>query len=235
MKSFQRMNEFERVATLPSITIDELAKCLVGVSPTTAKKYIIKDKLEVITHIHMRMTRTLEEIFKLNSIPRVTRYGQYRTTSHPVNSDERIITDIICATGFNCTDNEFTPPSILERCETAVNNIAMNNKTRLLLPFIGGEAEDLGRKLISNNRGLYKKDEEIVNINKLLGIAVNLLALEKNKTNPSKWIKKDNVVCVEHLKEIIDEYIEKNDISNDGLKSSSLRAKLSSALKAIYD
>lgn len=235
MKSFQRMNEFERIATLPSITIDELAKCLVGVSPTTAKKYIVKDKLEVIKHIDMRMTRTIEEIYKSNSIPRVTRYGQYRTTSHPVNSDERIITDIICATGFNCTDDEFTPPSILERCEAAVSNIAMNNKTRPLLPFIGGEAEDLGRKIISNNRGLYKKDEEIVNINKLLGIAVNLLALEKNKTNPSKWIKKGNVVCVEHLKEIIDEYIEKNDISNDGLKSSSLRAKLSSALKAIYD
>lgn len=235
MKSFQRMNEFERLTTLPSITIDELAKCLVGISPTMAKKYIIKEKLEIITHIHMRMTRTLEEIFKSNSIPRTTRYGQFRTTTHPVNSDERIITDIICATGFNCTDDEFTPPSILERCKVAVSNIAMNNKTRPLLAFIGGEAEELGKTLISDNRGLYKKDEEIININKLLGITVSLLALEKNKKNPSKWIKKDNIVCVEHIKEIIDEFIEKNDLSNDGLKSSSLRAKLSSALNAIYD
>ncbi|HDL8091164.1 TPA: hypothetical protein PXQ40_003532, partial [Yersinia enterocolitica] len=107
--------------------------------------------------------------------------------------------------------------------------------TRVLLPFIGGEAEELGRRIISNNRGLYKKDEEIVNLNKLLGIVVDLLAQEKNKKNPSKGIKKDSAVCVEHIKEAIDEYIAKNDISSDGLRASSLRAKLSSALKAIYD
>lgn len=235
MKSFQKMNEFERVATLPSITIDELAKCLVGVSPNTAKKYISHDNLEIIAHINMRMTRTLEEIFKSNSIPRATRYGKFMSSPHSVNSNERIMTDIICATGFNCKDDEATPPAILDRCRTAVTNIAMNNKTRTLLPFIGGEAEALGRALVQNNRGVYKKDEELINLNKLLGITVNLLALEKNKQNPSKWIKKENVVCVEHIKEVIDEYIEQHDISSDGLKASSLRAKLSSALKAIYD
>ncbi|CQJ04511.1 hypothetical protein OU748_003608 [Yersinia enterocolitica] len=235
MKSFQKMNEFERVATLPSITIDELAKCLVGISPNTAKKNIKQDKLEIITHINMRMTRTLEEIFKAHEIPRVTRYGQFKAVPHPVSSDERIITDIICSTGFNCRDDEDTPEAILERCKIAVSNIAINNKTRVLLPFIGGEAEELGKRIISNNRGLYKKDEEIVNLNKLLGIVVDLLAQEKNKKNPSKGIKKDSAVCVEHIKEAIDEYIAKNDISSDGLRASSLRAKLSSALKAIYD
>jgi len=111
----------------------------------------------------------------------------------------------------------------------------MNSKTRSLLQFIGGEAELLGKQLVANNRGLYKKEEEVVSLNKIIGITVSLLAQEKNKSNPSKWLKKDNTVCVEHVKDLIDDFVEKNGISSDGLRASSIRSKISAAIKTIYD
>ncbi|MEX2979140.1 hypothetical protein [Serratia fonticola] len=234
-KSFQKMTEFERFATLPSITIDELAKCLVGISPDTAKKNIANDKLEIISHIKIRMKRTLEEIFKAGKVARVTSYGIFKEHPHPVNMDEKIESDIIYAIGYNCKDDEETPEVISDKCKNSVSSIAMNTKTKSFLPFIGGEAEKLGSQLIANSRGLYKKEEEVVSLTKIIGILVNILASEKNKSNPSKWLKKDQSVCIEHIKELIDGYVESNGISSEGLRASSLRAKLSSAIKAIHD
>lgn len=117
----------------------------------------------------------------------------------------------------------------------AVQNIATKNKNNNLLSFIGGEAEKLGLQIIKNNRGVYKKDEELFNVNKLLGITLTLLAKEKHEQNNAKWMKKGDVICVEHIKEMVDMYIQENDISTDGLRASSLREKISSALKAIHD
>ncbi|HHT8827608.1 TPA: hypothetical protein ACT48M_003047 [Yersinia enterocolitica] len=235
MKSFQKMNEFERVATLPSITIDEIAKCLVGLSPTLLKRDIETEKLEIISHIKMRLRRTLEEVFKANKIERITKYTDYIASPHPVDDSEKISSDLIFSIGYNCLDNDETPEAIIERCSMAVQNIAISNKNNKLLSFIGGEAEKLGLQIIKNNRGAYKKDEELFNVNKLLGITLTLLAKEKYEQNNAKWTKKGDVICVEHIKEMIDMYIQENDISTDGLRASSLRAKISSALKAIHD
>lgn len=235
MKNFQKMNEFERVATLPSITIDEIAKCLVGLSPTLLRRKIDTEKLEVISHIKMRLKRTLEEVFKANKIERITKYTDYIASPHPVDDSEKISSDLIFSIGYNCLDTDETPEAIIERCSIAVQNIATNNKNNNLLSFIGGEAEKLGLQIIKNNRGAYKKDEELFNVNKLLGITLTLLAKEKHTQNNSKWIKKGDVICVEHIKEMIDLYIQENDISTDGLRASSLRAKLKSALNAIYN
>ncbi|WP_145495483.1 hypothetical protein [Yersinia bercovieri] len=235
MKSFQKMNEFERVATLPSITIDEIAKCLVGLSPTLLRRDIDTEKLEIISHIKMRLKRTLEEVFKANKIERITKYTDYIASPHPVDDSEKISSDLIFSIGYNCLDTDETPEAIIERCSMAVQNIATNNKNNNLLSFIGGEAEKLGLQIIKNNRGAYKKDEELFNVNKLLGITLTLLAKEKYEQNNAKWIKKGDVICVEHIKEMIDLYIQENDISTNGLRASSLRAKISSALKAIHD
>ncbi|CNI52745.1 TPA: hypothetical protein ACHYPN_004461 [Yersinia enterocolitica] len=235
MKSFQKMNEFERVATLPSITIDEIAKCLVGLSPTLLKRDIDTEKLEVISHIKMRLKRTLEEVFKANNIERITKYTDYIASPHPVDDSEKISSDLIFSIGYNCLDADETPEAIIERCSMAVQNIAIINKNNKLLSFIGGEAEKLGLQIIKNNRGAYKKDEELFNVNKLLGITLTLLAKEKYEQNNAKWIKKGDVICVEHIKEMIDLYIQENDISTNGLRASSLRAKLKSALNAIYN
>ncbi|AJI81717.1 hypothetical Protein YWA314_19712 [Yersinia enterocolitica subsp. enterocolitica WA-314] len=235
MKSFQKMNEFERVATLPSITIDEIAKCLVGLSPTLLKRDIDTEKLEVISHIKMRLKRTLEEVFKANNIERITKYTDYIASPHPVDDSEKISSDLIFSIGYNCLDADETPEAIIERCSMAVQNIAITNKNNKLLSFIGGEAEKLGLQIIKNNRGAYKKDEELFNVNKLLGITLTLLAKEKYEQNNAKWIKKGDVICVEHIKEMIDLYIQENDISTNGLRASSLRAKLKSALNAIYN
>ncbi|EOI7409541.1 TPA: hypothetical protein PXP37_001782 [Yersinia enterocolitica] len=235
MKSFQKMNEFERVATLPSITIDEIAKCLVGLSPTLLRREIDTEKLEVISHIKMRLKRTLEEVFKANKIERITKYTDYIASPHPVDDSEKISSDLIFSIGYNCLDTDETPEAIIERCSMAVQNIAISNKNNKLLSFIGGEAERLGLQIIKNNRGAYKKDEELFNVNKLLGITLTLLAKEKYGQNNAKWMKKGNVICVEHIKEMIDLYIQENGISTDGLRASSLRAKISSALKAIHD
>ncbi len=235
MKSFQRMTEFERFATLPSITIDELSKCLVGVSPYARRKDIDGEHLEIITHIRVRIKRTLEEIFKNEKIPRVTNYGEYKPHPHPIDMDEKVKSDIIFSVGFNCRDDVTTPIAIIDRCKVAISSLAMNSKTRSLLQFIGGEAELLGKQLVANNRGLYKKEEEVVSLNKIIGITVSLLAQEKNKSNPSKWLKKDNTVCVEHVKNLIDDFVEKNGISSDGLRASSIRSKISAAIKTIYD
>ncbi|EMQ4302657.1 hypothetical protein WG886_003331 [Yersinia enterocolitica] len=235
MKSFQKMNEFERVATLPSITIDEIAKCLVGLSPTLLRRDIDTEKLEVISHIKMRLKRTLEEVFKANKIERITKYTDYIASPHPVDDSEKISSDLIFSIGYNCLDTDETPEAIIERCSMAVQNIAISNKNNKLLSFIGGEAEKLGLQIIKNNRGVYKKDEELFNVNKLLGITLTLLAKEKYEQNNAKWMKKGDVICVEHIKEMIDMYIQENDISTDGLRASSLRAKISSALKAIHD
>ncbi|EKN4195696.1 hypothetical protein [Yersinia mollaretii] len=235
MKSFQKMNEFERVATLPSITIDEIAKCLVGLSPTLLRRDIDTEKLEVISHIKMRLKRTLEEVFKSNKIERITKYTDYIASPHPVDDSEKISSDLIFSIGYNCLDTDETPEAIIERCCMAVQNIAISNKNNKLLSFIGGEAEKLGLQIIKNNRGVYKKDEELFNVNKLLGITLTLLAKEKHEQNNAKWMKKGDVICVEHIKEMIDLYIQENHISTDGLRASSLRAKISSALKAIHD
>ncbi|EKN5150291.1 TPA: hypothetical protein ACPZUD_003695 [Yersinia enterocolitica] len=235
MKSFQKMNEFERVATLPSITIDEIAKCLVGLSPTLLKRDIDTEKLEVISHIKMRLKRTLEEVFKANNIERITKYTDYIASPHPVDDSEKISSDLIFSIGYNCLDADETPEAIIERCSMAVQNIAIINKNNKLLSFIGGEAEKLGLQIIKNNRGAYKKDEELFNVNKLLGITLTLLAKEKYEQNNAKWMKKGDVICVEHIKEMVDMYIQENDISTDGLRASSLREKISSALKAIHD
>lgn len=235
MKSFQKMNEFERVATLPSITIDEIAKCLVGISPTVLKKEIGTEKLEVISHIKMRLKRTLEEVFKANKIERITKYTDYIASPHPVDDSEKISSDLMFSIGYNCLDTDETPEAIIERCNLAVHNIATHNKNNNLLSFIGGEAEKIGLQIIKNNRGAYKKDEELFNVNKLLGITLTLLAKEKYIQNNSKWMKKGDVICVEHIKEMIDVYVQENDISIDGLRASSLRAKLKSALNAIYN
>ncbi|HEN3280776.1 hypothetical protein A6J64_011820 [Yersinia enterocolitica] len=229
------MNEFERVATLPSITIDEIAKCLVGLSPTLLKRDIDTEKLEVISHIKMRLKRTLEEVFKANNIERITKYTDYIASPHPVDDSEKISSDLIFSIGYNCLDADETPEAIIERCSMAVQNIAITNKNNKLLSFIGGEAEKLGLQIIKNNRGAYKKDEELFNVNKLLGITLTLLAKEKYEQNNAKWIKKGDVICVEHIKEMIDLYIQENDISTNGLRASSLRAKLKSALNAIYN
>ncbi|MFJ1217555.1 hypothetical protein [Yersinia enterocolitica] len=235
MKSFQKMNEFERVATLPSITIDEIAKCLVGLSPTLLRREIDTEKLEVISHIKMRLKRTLEEVFKANKIERITKYTDYIASPHPVDDSEKISSDLIFSIGYNCLATDETPEAIIERCSMAVQNIATKNKNNNLLSFIGGEAEKLGLQIIKNNRGIYKKDEELFNVNKLLGITLTLLAKEKHEQNNAKWMKKGDVICVEHIKEMIDLYIKENHISTDGLRASSLRAKISSALKAIHD
>lgn len=235
MKSFQKMNEFERVATLPSITIDEIAKCLVGLSPTLLRRDIDTEKLEIISHIKMRLKRTLEEVFKANNIERITKYTDYIASPHPVDDSEKISSDLIFSIGYNCLDTDETPEAIIERCSMAVQNIATKNKNNNLLSFIGGEAEKLGLQIIKNNRGVYKKDEELFNVNKLLGITLTLLAKEKHEQNNAKWMKKGNVICVEHIKEMVDMYIQENDISTDGLRASSLREKISSALKAIHD
>ncbi|HHH2221327.1 TPA: hypothetical protein ACPY4Y_002895 [Yersinia enterocolitica] len=235
MKSFQKMNEFERVATLPSITIDEIAKCLVGLSPTLLRRDIDTEKLEIISHIKMRLKRTLEEVFKANNIERITKYTDYIASPHPVDDSEKISSDLIFSIGYNCLDTDETPEAIIERCSMAVQNIAIINKNNKLLSFIGGEAEKLGLQIIKNNRGAYKKDEELFNVNKLLGITLTLLAKEKHEQNNAKWMKKGDVICVEHIKEMVDMYIQENDISTDGLRASSLREKISSALKAIHD
>lgn len=235
MKSFQKMNEFERVATLPSITIDEIAKCLVGLSPTLLRRDIDTEKLEIISHIKMRLKRTLEEVFKANNIERITKYTDYIASPHPVDDSEKISSDLIFSIGYNCLDTDETPEAIIERCSMAVQNIAIINKNNKLLSFIGGEAEKLGLQIIKNNRGAYKKDEELFNVNKLLGITLTLLAKEKYEQNNAKWMKKGDVICVEHIKEMVDMYIQENDISTDGLRASSLREKISSALKAIHD
>lgn len=113
MKSFQKMNEFERVATLPSITIDEIAKCLVGLSPTLLRRDIDAEKLEVISHIKMRLKRTLEEVFKANKIERITKYTDYIASPHPVDDSEKISSDLIFSIGYNCLDTDETPEAII--------------------------------------------------------------------------------------------------------------------------
>lgn len=168
MKSFQRMTEFERFATLPSITIDELSKCLVGVSPYARRKDINDEHFEIITHIRVRIKRTLEEIFKNEKIPRVTNYGEYKPHPHPIDMDEKVKSDIIFSVGFNCRDDVTTPSAIIDRCKVAITNLAMHSKTRPLLQFIGGEAESLGKQLVANNRGLYKKKRKLLASIKLL-------------------------------------------------------------------
>ncbi|MGA7585109.1 MAG: hypothetical protein WCB03_03660 [Rouxiella badensis] len=235
MSSFQKMTEFERVAILPSLSLDEMAKCLVGIPIATLKRDIDFKTISVIQSIKMYIKRTLEEIFKISTIERITKYTEYKPAPHPVDDNEKIFSDLIFAIGYNCSDIETTPTPILERCKSAVINLALNNKQKGVLSLIGGLSAELAAEQLKNNRGIYKKDEELVNINKLLGISIHLLALEKYKQNTSKWIKNDDSVCVEHIKEIIDNYISEHEISTDGLKSSSLRAKLSYALKSIHD
>lgn len=235
MKSFQKMDEFERAATLPSLTIDETAKCLVGVPLNALKREIEDETLNLIFHIKMRLKRTLEEFVKNKQMERITKYGENIRGPHPVDDNEKFAADIIFAIAYNCTDIDDTPVAISDRCKTAVRNIAANKKNRWMLDHIGGEALAYGQGQFTDNRGKHKSDEEEINTNKLLGITLMLLAQEKHQQNPAKWIRKNNVVYVDHLKELIENFIAQNEISPSGLKASSLRLKLSSALKAIHD
>ncbi|WP_048606147.1 hypothetical protein [Providencia rettgeri] len=212
MSSFRKLGLFEREAKSPTINVKQLSLLLCGLDPELRVDEIPEDKKADydLYYRHIKKWFSSSGLF-----------------SGTVSVEQDA--DYMFALAHLLVDDEITPVPIKERCLNAVSQIASKQKGKEILKKLGGsELESLGIELSKNKRGLHRKSDEEINTNKLLGLAVSLLA---KKVGGSYYDGKK--ITVSTIRNDIYKHAKELKVSDVGLRQSTIDKKIGEALKLL--
>lgn len=206
MVSFTKMGVFEQAVKLPIIETKELALLLCGLEPYTKIKDIPAEMIAEFKTYKNHIERCL---YALDL--------RYRNDVHA---------DIMFVIAYPLLDENNTPEPVKNRALKAMIRFTRTQKWREMLYTIGGdELLEIGIELSKSQRGQYKKDEEQVNIYKMTGMLLKLLA--KKQGNTYGTVDNPNIATI---KREIDDLAKAHNLSLNGLSKSSFYEKAKAAL-----
>jgi hypothetical protein len=211
MVSFAKMGVFEQAVKLPIIEIKELALLLCGLDPNIKIKDIPEEMIVEFKSYRNYIDRCLSA---LNM--------SYYQKKHA---------DIMFVIAYPLLDEDNTPEPVKKRALIAMMRLTRTQKWKEILYTIGGdELLEIGIKLSKSQRGQYKKDEEQVNIYKMTGMLLKLLA--KKQGNAYGTVDNPNIATI---KKEVEDLAKAHDLSLDGLSKSSFYEKAKVALSYTLD
>lgn len=211
MVSFAKMGVFEQAVKLPIIETKELALLLCGLEPYMKIKDIPAEMIAEFKTYKNHIERCL---YALDL--------RYSSNVHA---------DIMFVIAYPLLDENNTPEPVKNRALKAMIRFTRIQKWREMLYTIGGdELLEIGIELSKSQRGQYKKDEEQVNIYKMTGMLLKLLA--KKQGNAYGTVDNPNIATI---KKEIEDLANAHNLSLDGLSKSSFYEKAKIALSYTLD
>ncbi|OCG24713.1 hypothetical protein A9G11_03405 [Gilliamella sp. wkB108] len=213
MVGFAKLGIFEQAAKFPVLSINELALILCSVDPNKKIKEIPVDIKDDFNSYKNQIKRCLNR--------------------HPDRYNSYIDSDIMYALAYPLIDKDETPEPIRKRTEEAVYRITKiyPKEWKNILFYLGGqELLQTGYDFSKSQRGQYKKDEEQINIYKMTGMLLKLLA--KKQGNAYGTVDNPNIATI---KKEIKDLAKTHNLSLDGLSKSSFYEKAKIALSYTLD
>ncbi|MEL4887957.1 hypothetical protein N6P31_12880 [Pectobacterium betavasculorum] len=213
MTSFINLGLFEREAKSPGLNTKQLALLLCGEDPETKVADISNEKKKAYDIYYRHISKWISSSRIFNGT---------NATSLPA--------DYMFALAYPMIDDQLTPTPIKDRCLKAVATIAAQNKGKEILHRLGGdELQKKGMELSKNKRGLYKKEDEELNSDKLLALIIKLLVKKVGFSYGE--VSKPSV---SNIRNDIHKMAEEEGVSLSGLSRSTIDKKIGNALKSLY-
>lgn len=206
---------FERLASQRLVTIAEVANSLYGINPNTKTKDLSEDIIEDMQDIRKTISRNI-------------RYLNIRVGS--VN--EELDADLVFAAAHDLMRNGVTPEVILERGRDAITSfVGTNDWQKYMMAFGGRTLVESVAQIRKSGRGQHRKTDEESGTLKLIGLLIKLLA-EKHPSKKYGPVVKPTIS--EIYKDVV-KLVESESLSIKGVGKSTFSAKVSEALKVLFD
>ncbi|MEH2920439.1 hypothetical protein ACFFL1_07465 [Samsonia erythrinae] len=213
MANFLKMDVFERFTKYKTVSAQEMALAILGVDPFTKTKDIPKDREHNVSQLQALLRQNAGEV-----IGKIMQHN------------ERIDSTVYFAASYEFIDPDYTPRSVIDKCQEIVKEIASAPNWKQNLSKYGGEEIiEYGRSVRKVGRGIYRKEDEKENTDKLIALLIMLL-VEKfggkygSVKQPAKSeIYRDLTILAE-----------KEGVSLKGIKASSFYDKVKKSFNSLF-
>ncbi|KGA36060.1 hypothetical protein KU74_06190 [Pectobacterium brasiliense] len=214
MTTFSKMDDFERFTKLKEVNSREMALAILGVNPFAKKKETSEDIEKEVSQLQTILRQNLA-------------VNQGEHLQHNVRTESTKY----FAESYSLIDLDVTPKPIIDKCNEVIANIAINHKNwkEELRKYGDNDLVEHWRAVRKNKRGIYRKEHEKENTDKLIALLIMLLSDKfGNKygtvKNPSKReIYRDLVILAE-----------KEGVSLKGIKESSFYNKVKESFNSLF-
>ncbi|WP_437214597.1 hypothetical protein [Pectobacterium sp. LFLA-215] len=213
MSNFKEMDVFERFTQLKGVNAQEMALAILGINPFSDPKDIPKD-IE-------------KDVYQLRTI---LRQNAGINENKNLQYNDRIEAEKYFSESYRFINIEYTPKPIIDKCHKVINSIAREvGWKENLLKYGDDELIEYGRSIRKSGRGIYRKEHERENTDKLLALLIMLLADKLgNKYGTAKEPSKREI-----YRDLVS-LAEKEGVSLKGIKESSFYNKVKKSFNSLF-
>lgn len=160
MNNTQSDNNLFYFNRLTYITPHEVALAMNGFDYDTENDELTDIQLKEVIRLRKAITRNLQLI------------NEYKN----ISATQKVEANLVLTAAYIFQREDIVPPEIKERIENALQQQVKNKDWGDILMMLGGsELYEVGKKLRSNGRGQYRKEDEDNNSCKLISLLIELL------------------------------------------------------------